>query len=218
MGFHFGVLELPVGRDHEGVIVLNAELALAARDILNFQLFERWLSTQGREVAPGVVVTMILAPEPAPKRRIIPSGDVMLFKDTFDRFVPNDFRYDVRTRLHASPPFPLNIKEAENLVRFSAFRNDRRIRPDGSLLPGTYVTSGRDAGVVPSGFAAVARYALPNPISAINRFDIEVAGGTPGLVGTVLPAFGQSGGGVEIELTKGAPPGSLKSRTTIPEH
>lgn len=218
MGFHFGAIDSAIGRGREGIIVLNAELAITANDILDFWAFERWQWTQGREVAPGVVETMIMTPEPAPKSKIVPCDDVALFKEIFGRFIPNVDRHEVRTRLHASPPFRFCIKEPESLVRFSAFKNDRRIRPDGSVLPGSYVTSGRDAGLVPSGFAAVGRYALPNPLSAINRFDIEVAGGTPGLVGTVLPAFGQAGGGVEIELTQGAPAGSLKSYSIISEH
>lgn len=218
MGFHFGVVQLPANDGYEGVIVLNAELALTPRDILDYEQFKRWQSTQGRELAPGVVVTMIMSPEPAPKRKILPSDDIALFKAIFGRFVANVDRYDMRSRLHASPPFPLQTQTLEKFVRFSAFKNDRRVRPDGSLLPGTYVTSERDAGVVPSGFAVVGRYALPNPISATNRFDIEVPGGISGLVGTVLPAFGQSGGGVEIELTNGAPPKSVKAHNTIPEY
>lgn len=217
MGFHFGMLRLPETKD-EGVIVLNGELALSPADLLGFERFMAWHLTREREVAPGVTVTMTLAPEPAPKRQISPSEDVTLFKSTFGRFISNVERYDVRTTVHASPPFPLQSQGHETFVRFSAFRNDRRVRPDGSLLPGTYVTSGRDATVVPSGFAAVGRYALPNPIAAIHRFDIEMAGGVAGLVGTVLPAFGQAGGGVEIELTEGAPPGSVTSRATIAEY
>ena len=114
--------------------------------------------------------------------------------------------------------FPLQTKSPERFVRFSAFRNDRRVHQDGSLLPGTYVTSERDAGCTPSGFAAVGRYALPNPMPAINRFDIAIPKGTSGLVGTVAPAFGQAGGGVEIELTNGTPPGSVTGPTTILEY
>lgn len=72
----------------------------------------------------------------------MPSEDVSFFKSTFGRFIANVDRFDMRPKLHASPPFRLQIREPEIFVRFSAFRNDRRIQPDGSLLPGTYVTSG----------------------------------------------------------------------------
>jgi hypothetical protein len=206
MGFHFGVTQPSEKYNKsEGVIVLNAQLALTPKDILDFWLFERWQETQGREIVPGVVATMIMAPEPAPKRSILPSEDAALFIATFGNFVANSDRYEMRSKLHASPPFPLQTREPEYFVRFSAFKNDRRVGADGSLLPGTYVTSKRDAEHVPSGFAAVGRYALPNPMSAIHRFDALAPGGTVGWVGTVLPSFGQSGGGVEIKLTKGLP-------------
>jgi hypothetical protein len=219
MGFHFGVLSaLTPAEREDGVIVLNGELAVSSRDILDFEMFDRWQWTQGKEFSPGIRSTLIMAPEPAPKRVITPSDDVALFRHTFGRFVTSAERYEVRGRLHASPPFPFQAQISEELVRFSAFRNDRRIRPDGSLLPGTYVTNKRDAAFAPSGFAVVGQYALPNPIAAGNRFDIKVPPQTAGLVGTVLPAFGQAGGGVEIELTKGAPPNSLKAQTAIPEY
>jgi hypothetical protein len=218
MGFHFGVVQSPASGGHEGVIVLNAELALTPSDILDSYQLKRWQDTQEKEFFPGVVITMIMSPEPAPKRKIGPSEDIALFKSTFGRFVANVDRYYMCPMLHASPLFPLLTKTSEKFVRFSAFINDRRVRHDGSLLPGSYVTSERDAEFVPSGFAVVGRYALPNPISANNRFDIVVASGTSGLVGTVLSAFGQAGGGVEIELTNGAPPGSVRGPTTIPEY
>jgi hypothetical protein len=89
---------------------------------------------------------------------------------------------------------------------------------NGGLLAGTYVTSERDANHATTGFAVVGRYALPNPLPAIHRFEIAIAAPLPCLAGTVSPAFGQAGGGVEIELTIGAPPGSVTNRLTIPEY
>ncbi|MEK7992169.1 MAG: hypothetical protein AAB403_00035, partial [Planctomycetota bacterium] len=109
-----------------------------------------------------------------PVRSISPSDDVALFKSSFGHLISNMNSYETRAKLHASPAFLLQSKSPERFVRFSAFRNDRRVRPDGSLLPGSYVTSERDAGFAPSGLAVVGRYALPNPISATNRFDIVI--------------------------------------------
>jgi hypothetical protein len=219
MGFHFGILQSSAQNvGGEGVMVLNAQLALTPRDILDFESIRRWQWTRGRELVSGVTVTAVMAPEPAPIRRIVPSDDVVLFTSAFGRFIAVTERFELRDKLHASPPFPLQTHTPEPFGRFSAFKNDRRVRPDGSLLAGTYVTSERDAGHAPSGYAVVARYALPNPMSAINRTDILVPAQTSGLVGTVLPAFGQSGGGVEVELTNGASAGSVTRRTTIPEY
>lgn len=218
MGFHFGTVQSATLDNPGGVIVLNSELAIEPSDILNFERFKRWHLMQGTEVSPGVVITMVMAPQPAPIADIVPSEDLALFRSTFGAFFTHIERYEMRSNIHASPPFTLQIRKPEKFVRFSAFKNDRRVRSDRSLLPGSYVTSERDAGFAPSGFAVVGRYALPNPVSATNRFDIAIPGKTPGLVGTVLPAFGQAGGGVEIELINGAPPGSVNGPTVIPEY
>ena len=218
MGYHFGVVEASGDAGKKGVIVLNAQYAVAPEEILNFRSFDRLLSALGKEVSPGIVVTIISAPPMLPERSVVPSEDISFFWNSFGRFVTNLDRYEAHAVLHESPPFPLATRSQENFVRFSAFQNDRRVRPDRSLLPGSYVTSERDANFSPSGFAAVGRYALPNILPAIFRFDIMVPKGTPGLVGTVSPAFGQAGGGVEIELTKGAPPNSVKGPSTTPEY
>lgn len=87
--------------------------------------------------------------------------------------------------------------------RFSAFATDRRILPNGDFLPGSYATTHADMPHVPSGFAAVGRYALPNPASA--RFVYSIHTYTrPSLMGTAAPNFGQAGGGVEVFFATGA--------------
>ena len=92
----------------------------------------------------------------------------------------------------------------ELFVRYSAFRRDFRIDPNnGSVLPNTYVTTATDAPHVPSGLAAVGRYALPNPAPALYEFTIDPPLGSPIHCGTVAPKFGQAGGGVEVLFTAG---------------
>lgn len=81
--------------------------------------------------------------------------------------------------------------------RLSAYAKDHRITADRALRAGTYVTSDSDIGVVGSGFAAVGRYALPNPFPAIYAFAVRPEPGTPIVIGTCRPGYGQSGGGVE---------------------
>jgi hypothetical protein len=111
---------------------------------------------------------------------------------------------------------PTNVNEG--FVRFSAFPNDYRIRPNGSVIAGACATTVADSEMVPSGFAAVGRYALPNPASA--RFVYIIVPG-PGVLidgGTVRPNHLQAGGGVEIAFVNGAPAGSAFVRPyTIPE-
>lgn len=89
--------------------------------------------------------------------------------------------------------------------RFSSFYRDKRVASDGSFLCGTYATTYADIHHVPSGFAAVGRYALPCPASARFIFQI-VTTERPSLMGTATPNFGQAGGGVEVLFNEGASP------------
>jgi hypothetical protein len=109
--------------------------------------------------------------------------------------------------MYRSPPFQSSTQSPTTIVRYSAFQNDPRVGANGSLTPGTYATSASDAREVPSGLAAVGRYSLPNPRPAIYRFDVTVPAGTTYLYGSVVPAFGRSGGGVEMEFPQGVPGG-----------
>lgn len=82
--------------------------------------------------------------------------------------------------------------------RLSPYNPDRRVNPaNGNFLAGTYATTDSDFPFVPSGFAAVGRYALPSIQPASHHYQIEAPIHTPVTFGTVAPAFGQAGGGVE---------------------
>ena len=105
----------------------------------------------------------------------------------------------------------------EKFVRYSAYNNDRRILNNGSVLPGTYATTDNDASIVPSGLAAVARYALPNSMPAVCRFNLVPPKPVPITCGTVAPAFGQAGGGIEVCFSQGAPQGTSLRPAMIPE-
>jgi hypothetical protein len=81
--------------------------------------------------------------------------------------------------------------------RYCAFSRDRRVSAKGDFVAGTYATTYSDMHFVPSGFAAVGRYALPNPASA-RYISTIVTLDRPSLMGTASPNFGQAGGGVEV--------------------
>ena len=115
--------------------------------------------------------------------------------------------------------YPSTTRAGETLVRYSAFWPDRRIRPDGSVLKGTYATTASDTPLVPSGLAAVGRYALPNPAPAVYSYTLVPPTGTAILCGTCAPLFGQAGGGVEIRIdvplptrSVGGPPSTIAER------
>ena len=52
-------------------------------------------------------------------------------------------------------------------------------------------------------FATIGRLALPNVQPAVHQYVIDIEAGTTVEFGTVAPAFGQAGGGVEAFLPTG---------------
>lgn len=107
-------------------------------------------------------------------------------------------------------------KQGEVFKRFSAYENDRRIRANGSLEPGTYATTEEDARRVRTGKDAVARYALPNPEPAVNVFTIKPAAATAIQYGVAQPAYGQPGGGAEVIFTNGTTARTVTGPDKIP--
>jgi len=90
--------------------------------------------------------------------------------------------------------------------RFSAFNPDRRVNPTtGDFAPGTYATVDSEVPFVPSGFAAVGRFALPNNLPASHHYVIKAPVGASVSFGTVAPAFSQAGGGVEAFFSSAVP-------------
>ncbi|MCC6159078.1 MAG: hypothetical protein IT350_13605 [Deltaproteobacteria bacterium] len=90
--------------------------------------------------------------------------------------------------------------------RFTAFRHDPRLTPDGQVLPGTYVTTWEDAiRTMKSldGQDIAERYALPGAIPRTHLFRIEISSPVLGRTGVAPRRFGQRGGGVEILLPFG---------------
>lgn len=93
--------------------------------------------------------------------------------------------------------------------RFCAFKNDRRLREDGSYSPGTYATTRQDSAHVHTGIDAVERYALPDPAPAIYRFSISPLANTAIRKGIVQAANGHRGEGIEVIFNNGT------SRNTV---
>lgn len=112
---------------------------------------------------------------------------------------------------------PEKTKAGEVFKRFSAYKNDRRVMPDGSLRAGTYATTEEDAKNVKTGKDAVARYALPNPQPASYVFTIRPDKDTVIQSGIVEPAYGQPGGGVEVIFTNGTQPKTVIGPEKIPD-
>ena len=117
-----------------------------------------------------------------------------------------------------SPIWEKTLTKPQVFYRFCAIDLDPRIDSDGSVKPNTYATTESERPHVPSGLAAVGRFALPIRTSARHVRKITAPIGTVIRYGTVEPNFGLAGGGVEALFPNGLPPGSAESKTTeIPE-
>ena len=119
--------------------------------------------------------------------------------------------------VHTHGSYASASRQGELFVRYSAFHPDFRINPDGSVRPGTYVTTATDMSHVPSGLAAVGRYALPNPAPALYAFMMLPPLGVSVHCGTVAPKYGQAGGGVEVQFNAPLPAGTASGSYVIPE-
>jgi hypothetical protein len=108
-------------------------------------------------------------------------------------------------------------KADEVFKRFSAFLNDYRVNADRSLSPGSYATAEEDAQNVKTGSDAVARYALPNSDPASYRFTIKPNKDTDIQYGTVEPANGELGGGVEVIFKTGTQAKTVTGPDKIPD-
>lgn len=108
------------------------------------------------------------------------------------------------------------IEKDQIFKRFSPYGNDHRIGEDGSLLPGAYATTEADAQNVKTGTDAMNRYALPSDDPAIYVFTIQPPEKTSVRVGTVEPANGKPGGGVEVLFKNGSPINTVTGPATIP--
>jgi len=108
------------------------------------------------------------------------------------------------------------LQQDEKFKRFSAYANDRRVTANGGLVPGTYGTTEEDAKHVRTGRDAVKRYALPNPLPAVNVFTIGPPPGTILKRGVAQPTYGQPGGGVEVIFVNGSPPQTVTGPVQIP--
>jgi hypothetical protein len=91
------------------------------------------------------------------------------------------------------------LGEPTVLSRYLGCDTDPRLS-DSQLPKGTVLTSRLNHSDAHTGFAATSRYAHPLPAPVCNVFEYELPAGTQLQIGTVLPCFGQVGGGAEIRL------------------
>jgi hypothetical protein len=155
-----------------------------------------------------VVMTMVSAPAPRSFRLLnarigpLPSTNILTANAAITAALPSSLiKHD-------------KLKSNRAFHRFSAFNPDRRVDPiTGSFLAGTYAAPASEVPFVPTGFVAVGRFALPNNLPASFHYEIEAPTGTLVDFGTVAPAFGQAGGGVEAYFAN-----AVTNATVSPAH
>jgi hypothetical protein len=93
----------------------------------------------------------------------------------------------------------ITLKYVTNFYRYTGSQSDPCFNGT-ELSAGTYLTPAKDIGYANTGFAAVGRYALPIPAPASYQHLYQLPIGTTLGIGTVIPNYGQAGGGVEVQL------------------
>jgi hypothetical protein len=101
-------------------------------------------------------------------------------------------------------PYKATARGDEVFYRWEPFPRSRRVnQATGDISPGTYCAPASEVPFVPTGFAAVGRFALPNLSPANWRWEIRPTWGTSYRCGASVPLYGQSGGGVEASFPTG---------------
>jgi len=179
----------------EAIVIFNASLAISLNDLRSRKFKESDYSLLSGD------------PEYTSKQAYEPLQLMDDFRISFSLFESelrtDQFGLSFTESVVAPPDYVISRTTPTSYYRYSAYYRDRRVDKDGNYIPGTYATTYADMHFVPSGFAAVGRYALPNPASARYVFQI-VTFDKPSLVGTATPNFGQAGGGVEVLFKNGA--------------
>jgi hypothetical protein len=98
----------------------------------------------------------------------------------------------------------LSLSEPMVLSRYLGSAIDPRLG-ECQLSKGTVLTSHLNHSDAHTGFAAVSRFGHPLPSPLCNVFEYELPAGAQFQVSTVLPCFGQVGGGIELRLLADAP-------------
>lgn len=202
MGFQMVDVTMADQRVERGV-VYNADLLFFDKELKERSITESYerLLNEARSAA-GMIreIRVVQPPTTSGARRVSESRSTMGQKPGPAKDAPKE-----------------KTQAGEVFMRFTAFANDRRVRPDRSWSPGTYATTEADARNVRTGRDAVARYALPNPAPASYRFTGKPHGTTVIQRGIVEPAFGQPGGGVEVIFPDGTQPATVTGPDKIPD-
>jgi hypothetical protein len=100
-------------------------------------------------------------------------------------------------------PFSTTTYPEALIYRWEAFPTSRRIdrtTNPPTIAADTYASPASEVPFAQTGFAAVARFALPNLMPACFRWELQPVADTRLECGASVPLYGQSGGGVEVKF------------------
>jgi hypothetical protein len=95
-------------------------------------------------------------------------------------------------------PFTGVAQQGDLFYRCEHWAVSRRVLAPRTIRAGTYGFPASELNFVPTGFAAVGRYALPDLPPACRRYEISPPVGYKLHCGACVPLYGQAGGGVEV--------------------
>ena len=102
-------------------------------------------------------------------------------------------------------PFTSRVEANDVFYRYEPFPTSRRIdRKTKKIAVDTFAVPASETPFLPTGLSVVARLALPNLFPATFCWAIQPRRKDQFMCGASVPAFGQSGGGVEVKFHKGA--------------
>lgn len=108
------------------------------------------------------------------------------------------------TAIYGHLPFLTQTDQDTVIYRWEAFPASRRIHPatkPPTVAAHAYGSPASEVPFAPTGFAAVARFALPSLLPACFLWKLQPKAGTKLECGASVPLYGQSGGGVEVKFT-----------------
>jgi hypothetical protein len=102
-------------------------------------------------------------------------------------------------------PFHAVTRQGETFYRWEAWPTSLRVHPVSQQVdPWTFAGPEAELKLIETGFAAVARAALPSFFPHVFRWKLEPPLNTSMLCGAVVPMYVQAGGGVEVCFDVGA--------------
>jgi hypothetical protein len=116
-------------------------------------------------------------------------------------------------------PFKTKTRLYEHFYRFEPWPTSRKIVVGNRGVIGaqTYASPSAELRFLNTGFAVVARNALPSFFPAVFRYELQPAASRTIHCGAIVPNFGQSGGGVEVYfLSQVQNRGPIASPVVIP--